>query len=68
MRRPLAFWAASISGLVLLDLWCDRQSNDSTLSACTRAAFRTHTVPGKVTFAAAWMAFAYWFLDHICRT
>lgn len=39
---------------------------EDTLSATTRAAFRTrHSKTGRVVFGVFWVGFSTWFLGHI---
>lgn len=67
MRRPLATWGACISALVALDVWCNRQCNDSTLSCQLRVVFRTDHKTGRLVFIAFWAGLTAWFVPHICR-
>jgi hypothetical protein len=67
MRRPGLFWGASLGGLILADVLLDRRHDDSTLSACTRATFRTHHPVGRVVFVAAYVGSSCWFVPHILK-
>ena len=67
MRRPGLFWGASLGGLILADVLLDRRHDGSTLSACTRATFRTHHPLGRVAFVASWGVLTAWLLPHICK-
>ncbi len=68
MRRPALFWAASLATLGLVDLWCDLQHDDSTLSSVVRATFHTDRPVGRAIFIGAWAGLSAWFVPHICRT
>ena len=67
MRRPYVIWAAGIGSLVLLDVALDQTHTNSTLSECTRLAYRTDTQVGRVAFVASWLALSGWLLPHILK-
>lgn len=65
MRAPGLLWAGVLGSAALLDKICDLQADQSTLSAQTRRAFRTHTPAGRAAFVAAWLGLTAWFVPHI---
>lgn len=68
MRHPRRVWVAGIGSLVVLDVWCDRNSTPGdSLSECVRVFFRPETRLGKFAFVASWAALSGWFLPHILK-
>ena len=67
MRRPGLVWASLLGSLAVLDLLCDRRHDETTLSAVTRRAYRTHTLGGRVAFVGSWALLTAWLVPHICR-
>jgi hypothetical protein len=68
VRSRLAWGAVLGAGAAYETYTLVKELPDDTLSACTRATFRTDTAAGRVMFTAAWCGFAAWFLVHIRRT
>lgn len=68
MKRPVEFWASAVGGLVILDVWCDRnETSGDTFSEVVRLVFRTDTKAGKIAFVCAWSGLTGWFIPHIIR-
>ena len=65
MRHPGLVWATLLGSLAVLDLLCDRRHDDTTLSAVTRRAYRTHTLGGRVAFVGSWALLSGWLVPHI---
>ena len=64
MRRPALVWGGALGALTVLDVWCDRRKDDSTLSCVTRRTVAA--IPaGDVLFTVGLAAGALWFHDHI---
>lgn len=61
-------WVATIIGAVYAE-WraLNKGRQEATLSAATRAVFRTDTALGRVAFVASWAALTAWFLPHITK-
>lgn len=66
-RRMLWAWLSALSVLGLADWLLDRRHDGSTLSECTRYAFRVHTPGGRVAFSVTWAAFYVWFWAHTMK-
>ena len=68
MPRPEVFWAATITSLAVFDYWAAKNATTGdSLSECARAAFRTHTTPGRIGFVLAWGGLTAWLVPHILR-
>lgn len=62
-------WAGVALISTLLELVALKHHNHRhTLSHATRSVFRTHTRPGRLTFAFAWSILYIWLLDHVNRS
>lgn len=66
-RRMLLAWLSALTTLGLADWLLDRRHDGSTLSECTRYAFRIHTPGGRVAWTIAWMPTSLVIWRHILK-
>jgi hypothetical protein len=61
-------WGGLIVAGAAFEVYALRNAREGdTLSESTRRWFRVHTRAGALVFAAGWVGFSVWYLDHILR-